>query len=289
MKFIRWIGDFFKKLGDDHVSEYTAECAYYTFLSFIPFIILLLSLIKYVNIDKDTLAYIFEAILPNVMKNSVLDIIQEVYSKSFEAVSISAIFMLWSASRSFFVLNKGLSHIYNKEEENYIWLVFKGIIWAILALILLIVILVILVFGNTIEQSIRENFSSYNGLLNLILAARSMISIGILFFIFLILYRFTPKTEEKRIVHCIPGAAFTASSWYAISFFFSIYVNIFTNFSIIYGSLATIIIIMMWLYSVIYAIFLGAEINSIIQDKINFIFIKLKKNKIKMKFLKDKF
>lgn len=287
MKFIKWIGEFLKKLGEDHVSEYTAECAYYTFLSFIPFIILLLSLIKYINIDKDTLAYIFEAILPSVMKNSVLDIIQEVYSKSFETISISAIFMLWSASRSFFVLNKGLSNIYNKEEENYIWLVFKGIIWAILALILLIVILILLVFGNTIEQVIRENLSGYYGLIEIILATRSMLSIGILFVIFLILYRFTPKRRGKRIVHCIIGAAFTAIAWYAISFFFSIYVNIFTNFSIIYGSLATIIIIMMWLYSVIYAIFLGAEINFITQDKIEFLFVKLKKNKPRIKFLKD--
>lgn len=289
MKFIKWIGDFLKKLGDDHVSEYTAECAYYTFLSFIPFIILLLSLIKYVNIDKDTLAYIFEAILPSVMKNSVLDIIQEVYSKSFEAVSISAIFMLWSASRSFFVLNKGLSNIYNKEEENYIWLVFKGIIWAILALILLIVILLLLVFGNTIEEAIREHFGAYNGIIDIISIGRGIVSIGVMFLIFLIMYRFTPRRKGKRLVHCIPGAAFTAIAWYAISFFFSIYVNIFTNFSIIYGSLATIIIIMMWLYSVIYAIFLGAEINYIVEEKIDFLFLKFKNKKIKMKFLKDNF
>lgn len=289
MKFIKWIGDFLKKLGDDHVSEYTAECAYYTFLSFIPFIILLLSLIKYVNIDKDTLAYIFEAILPSVMKSSILDIIQEVYSKSFEAVSFSAIFMLWSASRSFFVLNKGLSNIYNKEEENYIWLVFKGIIWAILALIILIVILLLLVFGNNIEEAIREYFGAYNGLIDIISVGRSVISIGVMFLIFLIMYKFTPKIRGKRIVHCIPGATFTAIAWYAISFFFSIYVNIFTNFSIIYGSLATIIIIMMWLYSVIYAIFLGAEINYIVEEKIDFLFLQFKNKKIKVKFLKDNF
>ena len=88
MEFIKKIGVFFDKLNKDHINEYTAQCAYYTFLSFIPFIILLLSLIKYVNIEKDTLAYILEAILPSIMKNSILDIIQEMYSKSFEAVCI---------------------------------------------------------------------------------------------------------------------------------------------------------------------------------------------------------
>lgn len=56
MGFIKKINNFLKKTNEDHISEYTAQCAYYTFLSFIPFIILLLSFIKYMNIEKDTLA-----------------------------------------------------------------------------------------------------------------------------------------------------------------------------------------------------------------------------------------
>lgn len=56
MSFIKKINSFLKKTNEDHISEYTAQCAYYTFLSFIPFIILLLSFIKYMDIEKDTLA-----------------------------------------------------------------------------------------------------------------------------------------------------------------------------------------------------------------------------------------
>lgn len=85
------------------------------------------------------------------------------------------------------------------------------------------------------------------------------------------------------------GATFTTISWYLISFFFSIYVNIFTDFSIIYGSLATITLIMMWLYTIIYAIFLGAEINVMTADKIDFFFKKLKNRRQKVKLLKDSF
>lgn len=265
MEFIKKIGAFFDKLNKDHINEYTAQCAYYTFLSFIPFIILLLSLIKYVNIEKDTLAYILEAILPSIMKNSILDIIQEMYSKSFEAVSISALFMLWSASKSFYALNKGLLAIYNKEEKNYILLLFKGILWAVLALILIILILVLLVFGNSIETAIKEHFGEFNGVANIISIARSTVSIAVMFFVFLFMYKLTAG-KGKRLKYCASGAAFTAIAWYAISFFFSIYVNIFTNFSVIYGSLATIIIIMMWLYAVIYTILLGAEINVIVEE-----------------------
>ncbi len=262
MDFIRKIKSFLNKLEQDNISEYTAQCAYYTLLSFIPFIILLLSLIKYMNIEKSTLIYVFEAILPNVMKNSILDIIQEVYSKSLETVSISLLFMLWSASKSFYALNKGLSKIYNKEEnENYILERIKGVVGAIIALMIVVVILVLLVFGNIIKTAINEKFQELNGVIEFILNAKDIISIISIFIIFFFVYKVKLGKKDRSIRKCAIGALFTSIFWYLISLFFSIYVDIFTNFSIIYGSLATIILIMTWLYAIIYAILIGAEIS----------------------------
>ncbi|MCI8396505.1 MAG: YihY/virulence factor BrkB family protein [Clostridia bacterium] len=282
MKIWNFINKFLKKLGEDHIGEYAAQCAYYTFLSFIPFIILLLSLIKYVNIEKDTLAGILEAILPSIMKNSVLDIIQEMYSKSIEVISISAIFMLWSASKSFVALNKGLTAVYNKEGDNYIFIVIKGVLWAIFALILIILILLLLVFGSSIEETLKQSFPQLTPIIALIITARSAISIAFMFFVFLFMYKFSPRRKEKNFIHYTMGAIFTSGAIYAISFFFSIYVNIFTNFSIIYGSLATLIIILMWLNAIIYAILLGAEINSIAEDWIDGVIFKIKQRRGKV-------
>lgn len=112
------------------------------------------------------------------MKDSVADIIQEMYSKSVETISISAIFMLWSVSRSFYALSKGISAIYKKEEEeNYIFLRIKGMIGALVAILLVIGILVLLVFGNAIESAIDANFHGLSGILEFILNARNIISI----------------------------------------------------------------------------------------------------------------
>lgn len=112
------------------------------------------------------------------MKSSVIDIIQEMYSKSAETISISAIFMLWSVSRSFYALTKGISAIYkNEEEENYIFLRVKGIIGAIAALLLVIVVLILLVFGNSIESAINERFYEFSKTIEFILDGRKIISI----------------------------------------------------------------------------------------------------------------
>ncbi len=264
MRLIRGISEFFKKLDDNHIGEYAAECSYYTFLSFIPFIILLLSLVKYINIEKESLIYIFESFFPSIMQNSIYDIIQEVYSKSIETLSISIIFILWSASKSFYVLNKGLSAIYKNDiKQNYFFQRIKGMIGAIVALFLIVFVLLLLVFGNIIEAEINEHFKSFSNVFNFIINIRWIISIVSMFFIFLIMYKVTSNRRGVKLKKYMIGAAFASIAWYAISYFFSIYVNIFTSFSVIYGSLATIIIIMMWLYAVIYSIFLGAEINEV--------------------------
>ena len=264
--FFNKVIDISKKATKDHLGEYGAVCAYYTFLSFIPFIVLLLSLIKYMNIEKGTLVYIFEAILPSILKNSVLDIIQAVYSKSIEIVSISAIFILWSASRIFYALNKGLAVIYDKEEEEgYIFLRIKGVLGAIIALILIISILLLLVFGNVIESTIDEHFEQFSDVFEIILMFKSVIAITVIFLVLLLLYRFSPRYKGMKWKQCLPGALFSTVCWYFISYFFSIYVNISTNFSVIYGSLTTITLIMMWLYTIFYVILLGAEINCYIQ------------------------
>ena len=70
----------------DRIGECSAQCAYYTILSFIPFVILLITLIQYTKIDPETLFEAISKIIPSGMNEFVLGIVQEVYSKSFGTV-----------------------------------------------------------------------------------------------------------------------------------------------------------------------------------------------------------
>ena len=65
----------------------------------------------------------------------------------------------------------------------------------------------------------------------------------------------------------VPGAVIASIGWIIISKIFSIYLSLFKGFSIMYGSLTTIILIMMWVYLCIYIILIGAEINNYIYRK----------------------
>ena len=82
----------------------------------------------------------------------------------------------------------------------------------------------------------------------------------IVFVVFLCLYKFIPG-HKITFRSQVPGAIFSSIALIIISFVFSKYLDIFKGFSITYGSLTALMLIMMWTYTCFYAIFLGAEIN----------------------------
>ena len=86
-------------MNQDYISEASAQCAYYVILSFIPFLILLLTLIQYTSLEPWELFDIISKLIPDNLREMVLGIIMEVYSKSLGTVSVSLIFTLISADK----------------------------------------------------------------------------------------------------------------------------------------------------------------------------------------------
>lgn len=250
-------------MREDHISEFSAQCAYYVILSFIPFVILLLTLIQYTNIEQQQLFDIISKIIPSNMSEIVLGIVREVYSKSAGTVSISLIFTLLSADRALFALVKGLHLIYNYSDNKrkpMIYLKLTSILQTMIFIILVTIGAVILVFGTPIISTIQEKFGlleNYN-IISKILT--QMVYAFIAFLLFLCLYKFMPG-HKITFKSQIPGAIFSSIALIVISFVFSKYLDIFKGFSITYGSLTALMLVMMWTYACFYVIFLGAEIN----------------------------
>lgn len=250
-------------MREDHISKYSAQCAYYVILSFIPFIILLITLIQYTSIEQQQLFDIISNLIPSSMREMVLGIIREVYSKSVGTVSISLIFTLLSADKGLFALIKGLHLVYkysDNKKRSMIYLKLTSILKTMIFIILVAVGAVLLVFGMPIISTVQDKFGllrNYNILSQIIM---QLIFAVIAFVVFLCLYKFMPG-HKITFRSQIPGAIFSSIALIAISFVFSKYLDIFKGFSITYGSLTALMLIMMWSYACFYVIFLGAEIN----------------------------
>ena len=250
-------------IKEDHISEYSAQCAYYVILSFIPFIILLLTLIQYTNIEQQQLFDIISKTIPSSMSEVVLGVVREVYSKSVGTVSISLIFTLLSADKGLFALVKGLHSVYNysdNQEKSMIYLKLTSILKTMIFIILIAVGAVILVFGTPIISTIQEQFGLLENYTIISKILTQVVYACIVFVIFLCLYKFIPG-HKITFKSQIPGAIFSSVALIIISLVFSNYLDIFKGFSITYGSLTALMLTMMWTYTCFYAIFLGAEIN----------------------------
>lgn len=261
-KFLNKISEILKDLSKSHIGEYAANCSYFTLLAFIPFLILLLTLTKYFALDKQILKLILENNLTNnILNDTFIQIIREAYSKSFGTVTISIIFILWSAGKGFYALSKGLNAAYGLERKNrFMYFRLRGLFYTIIFIILIILSLVLLVFGNRINLFLQENFNIFSKIIYIVLANKFIISMIVLSIIFTFIYKFIPKHKVK-LKNQIIGAVFAAVACNVISVFYAVYVNIYTGFSVMYGSLTSIVLAMMWVYACMYSILLGAFIN----------------------------
>ena len=123
MKYLKIVRGFMKRLNSDHVGAFAAQAAYFILLSFIPFLLLLLTMIQYTPVTQNMVTNVLLTILPENgdFRTFLLSIIQEVYGKSTAVVPVSALFALWSAGKGVMALTNGVNAIYHVEEtRNYV-------------------------------------------------------------------------------------------------------------------------------------------------------------------------
>ena len=250
------VWNFIKRMERDHVSAYAAQAAYFIMLSFIPIIMLLLALLKYTPVTQTELQRIFEGGVPDSVYPMILQIINEVYSRSSTLIPMTALVTVWSAGRGVLALTRGFNCIYKVDEtRNYVRLRIRSSGYTVLFIISVVLSLTV---------SRLKIFAHITGL---IISVRTIMMLCILVTFFTLIYRFLPNRRGAPILLQVPGAMFTAAAWSGFSFFFSIYVDHFGNYTRIYGSLTTLIVVMLWLYICMYIVMIGAAINSYYEGK----------------------
>ncbi len=266
-KAVRMVSGFMEAMRDDHVGAYAAQTAYFIMLSFFPFIILLVTLVRYTSITPADIYEAAQMFFPDSMDAFILGLINEVYSKTAVTVSVSAIVAAWSAGKGFLAMMRGMNTIYNVEEKrNYIILRLRSALYTVIFVLAIILSLVVLVFGNSIHQAAVDHLPFVAVVTGIIVRLKGVVGVCFLTGVFMILYRFVPN-RRARLASQAPGALFSAVCWYLFSIAFSIYVEISPGISNMYGSLTTIVLVMLWLYFCMYIILLGAEINSYFEDQ----------------------
>ena len=259
-RFVILCGRFVDQLRDDNVSSHAASCAFFMFLSLIPMIILLCSIIPFTPIKEADVLDILTDNFPSTMGGFLASIVSEVYDKSVGVISVAAITTLWSAGKGVNALITGLNainHVENK--KNGIILRIFSSLYTLVFLAAIVLLLVIVVYGHTAFLMLTDKYPILAGAFGILVRFRAVITIAIMTVVFMILYAVLPNHKLKMRMQII-GAVFAAVSWMVFSYFFSLYIENYDAFTM-YGSFATIIVLLFWLYACMYLVFVGANMN----------------------------
>ena len=255
------ISNFCTGIRNDHITAFSSEATLFTIISIVPFIMLFLTMLQYTPLTPDFFIRLLGESLPNEVTNSIEKITLEIFNPSRTVMSISAVTALWTASRSFMALFRGFNLIYKTgETRNSIILRFISILYTLGFVVLLILTFVLLVFGNRIYIWLISIFPWIKDIALLIISTRATVLLFLLFVFFLIMYIVIPN-RKTTLLNELPGAVLSSCGWIIFSYAFSYYIDHYSNFSLMYGSLTSIVILMIWLYSCMYILLIGAEVN----------------------------
>lgn len=259
---------FIKKIGDDDIFALGAQLAYYMVLSFIPFLMFLMTLVGFSHLNSDAVLNLLSNVMPteafNLIQSTVIEIVDR---EQTGLLWISIALAIWVSSSGFKAVIKGLNKAYGvKETRSYIKLKLISMIYTILLALIVIATLFLFVFGDVIGDFFIKVLEHPEFIYYIWNMLRYVVVILIMILFFMFLYNATPCVRLGWL-EVIPGAVITTLGWISISYIFAYYVNNFSNYSRLYGSLGAVFMFMTWMFITSMILILGGEINAVLAEK----------------------
>lgn len=270
------IKDFIKELIEeikkDDIFSSANDLTYKIFFSAFPFAIFLMSVVGFLKLDENLLIERALVVLPDMIRDYAKTFIQEIVTKrNADILSFSLIISIYSASSGFRTAVLSINKAYGLKDTRRFY--YKILTSAALVLIfggIIILCFVLLVFGDTILYFIKSNILKNSENCNLLFIffnmLRYIISVVILFFSVILINKTALfKIKKVKIKNLFAGAVFTCLTWISASALFNIYINNFSNYSAVYGSVGTIIVLMLWINIMCITLLIGSEINAMLE------------------------
>ena len=259
---------FGKKITHDAVAAFSAQTAFFIIISAFPFLVLIVSVLEKIPFISADMMYTVLDIFPRTVMEYMENIIKEICSgNSVAIISISAAVLLWAASKGVTSIMRGLNFIYKIDEKrNFLEIRLVSVGYTI-GFVVYIVLTLIFIFGGGMLSSLLKSRLPENLFFTVIYRIVSFLGkLMLLTVLFGLIYLTVPK-RKATIKSQLPGAALSALGWLGYSWFYSFYTDHLAGNSYVYGSLTSIILIMLWLYVCMYIFFIGGEVNSIISGE----------------------
>ncbi len=254
------LNDFSSKMKERDIGTYAASTAFFFFLSVVPMLIMICTIIPYTPLTEENLVELVTDFLPDQIDTLAESLISEVYDKSAGILSVALVATVWSAAKGVMALMKGLNSVNRVEEKrNYFVLRIIASFYTLVMLVVVILSLFVMVFGDQLVTLALHRIPQLQRVVSFAMNFRFLFVWAVLSVLFAAVYAYVPD-KKLAFKEQIPGAVFTAVVWSVFSWAFSYYLTYGNSYGI-YGSLSIIIIVLLWMYFCMYIILIGACLN----------------------------
>lgn len=257
-----------QEISDDNVYNGAAALGYYLTLAIFPAIILLMTIIPYLPIERvdEAIMDMLGQALPAEAHDMVAWIVTEVTQEQRGGLlSFSLLATLWAASTGMYAIMQQLNITCDVEEaRSFVRARATAIILSLLFGLLVIGAFSLIVLGGVIQDWLGTRLGFSGALIMVFAAFRWVVIVLALLLGFAMIYRYAPNVEQKS-AFITPGSVLGVTLLIIASLGFAIYTSNFADYSATYGSIGAVVILMLWLYIAGFVILIGSEINALIE------------------------
>lgn len=264
---INFIRIFARKSKEDSLPAYAAQTTFFTLLSFFPFVMLLLVFVNKLAFVKSNIAAYLLNVVPEGLQEYVIYIIDDVlYSEGYSFTIVSALVSLWSAGKGIQALTYGLDRIYRVDnDKNYFISRIMSAVYTILFMFMCVAVMILHMFGAQIARQIIKSNPLLENETILLFSFKSLFSCFIIFVLLLLVYYKLPGRKGK-IKNEVFGAFVSSAAIMLLTKGFTVYMQYITKRSYMYGSITSIILLMIWLYIVMQIVLYGAQLSHLLNN-----------------------
>lgn len=257
--------NFFKRFWDafwrPEMLILPGEVAYFLFLSILPTITLISYATTYLKVSNE--------LIYTLISNALGGSISELLTPIITSTKITPAFFI-TLGIGYFMASQGMSSIivasntiYGIKDSGFFKRRLKAIIMEVIIVILLLFVLIFPLLGDTIISIIYKfelDTASTSILIKTLSLLKGPISWLIIFLVIKMIYTMAP--DKKIPSNSVNGGAiFATICWILITYGYSYYIEHYANYSVFYGSLANIVVLMIWVYLLSYVFVVGMAMN----------------------------
>ena len=262
---------FWKGLMEGAITTRASSLAFNFFLAFFPAIIFLFTLIPYIPIEgfQKTLMELLGSVLPESTNKMAFKTIDDIVNNPRGGLlSVGFVLALYFSTNGVSALIEAFNSSFHiRESRSFLYQRFISLVLTLILSVMLIFTISTLIFGKSYLGSLLADGTISTEYLYLFSFLRWFIMFTFLLFGISLLFYLAPNLQVRWKLFS-PGTIFSSLFIIITSIIFSYYINNFAQYNQIYGSIGTLIIILLWMYFNSIILLTGFEINaSIIASK----------------------